>query len=312
MKFKVIIIIMIASAILWGIDENAGTSGFSFLKVKYSARPAAMGTAYTGLADDASAVFYNPSGLVQIKFKQAQATYMNYLDGLNCGSLVYVHPFSEMFVVAGFAQFLTAKETKTLADDAGNYLGTAGEFGISDLIVGIGLSRYILDILNLGMNFKYIQESLDGNTASALAIDIGLLHQTTNENLKVGIVFRNLGAQIAYYTDSEYAENLPQVITAGFNYHPNRKLYILLDLNKPLDLDFSGRFGVEYRIHENLALRTGYRSEAADWRSGGDLELFSGMSFGLGFNFRSYKLDYAVNSYGDLGFVNQLTLGYSF
>lgn len=312
MKFKIILIVVILSGILWSIDENAGTSGFSFLKVKYSARPAALGLAFTGLSDDASAVFFNPSGLVQVKDKQVQATYMNYLDGINCGSLVYVHPFSEKFAVAGFTQFLTANETRTLADAAGNYLGTAGEFGVSDLIAGIGLSRYILDILNIGINLKYIQESLDSNSASAVAIDVGLLHQTTNENLKVGIVFRNLGYQLSYYTDSEYTENLPQVMTAGFNYHPNRKLYLLLDIVKPLDLDFSGRFGVEYQIHDNLALRAGYRSEAADWKSGGDLEFFSGMSLGLGFNFRSYKLDYAVNSYGDLGFVNQLTLGYSF
>ncbi len=314
MKYKIMILLLFVAmgSFLSGINENAGTSGFSFLKVRYSARPAAMGNAFVGLADDASAVFFNPSGLVQIKTSKIQATYMNYLDGINCGSLVYVRPFSEKFSLAGFAQFLTANETRTIADDAGNYLGTAGEFGISDLIAGVSLSRYILDILNIGINLKYIQESLDGNVASAIAFDVGILHQTTNENLKVGIVFKNLGTQIGYYSDSKYEENLPRVITVGFNYHPNSKLHVLLDLNKPLDLDFSGRMGLEYMVHQKLALRAGYRSEASDWRNGGDLEFLAGMSFGLGFNFRSYQIDYSVNSFGDLGFVNQITLGYSF
>jgi len=109
-------------------------------------------------------------------------------------------------------------------------------------------------------------------------------------------------------------ENKRQIVLtfSDNNYHPNSKLHVLQDLNKPLDLDFSGRMGLEYMVHQKLALRAGYRSEASDWRNGGDLEFLAGMSFGLGFNFRSYQIDYSVNSFGDLGFVNQITLGYSF
>jgi hypothetical protein len=313
MRFKILCLILIALiSCLNGLDENAGTSGFSFLKVNYSARPAAMGNAFTGLANDASAVFFNPSGLVQINKPELQATYMNYMDGINCGSVVYVHPLSSRFVIAGFAQFLTAKETRTLADASGNYIGTAGEFGVSDFLAGISISRYILDILDIGINVKYIQESLDDNVASALAFDISFIHQTTNKDLKVGFSFKNLGTQLTYYTESKYEEKLPSVMTVGFNYHPQERLYLLLDINKPLDLDFAGRVGAEYMLYENLFLRGGYRSEASNWKAGGDLDLFAGMSLGLGFTFRSYKIDYAINSYGDLGFMNQITLGYSF
>jgi len=313
MKYKIALLILIlASTSVYPANENAGTSGFSFLKVKYSARASALGNAFTGLSNDASAVFFNPSGLIQVTKSEIQATYMNYLEGINSGSLVYVRPISRKFVVAGFAQFLTAKETRTLADASGNYLGSAGEFGISDLVLGMAVSRYINSILNIGFSIKYIRESLDENVGSALAFDISLMHQTTNKNIKVGVTYKNLGSQFTYYTDSEYKEKLPQVLTIGFNYHPQDKLYVLLDINKPIDLDFSGRIGIEYRAYEKLFLRAGYKTNASDWKNGGDYDLFSGISLGLGFLLRSYKIDYSINSYGDLGFVNQLSLGYSF
>jgi hypothetical protein len=313
MKYKFsLLVILLTISTLSGINENAGTSGFSFLKIKYSTRAAAMGNAYTGLADDAGAVFFNPSGLVQIKNSEIQATYMNYIAGINCGSIVYVHPFSNKFVIAGFSQFLSASETRTLADASGNYIGNSGEFGISNLVIGFSVSRYIIDILNLGFNIKYIRESLDNNIGSGVAFDVSILHQTTNKDLKVGLTYSNIGTQLTYYTDSEFEEKLPQVITVGFNYHPLDKLYLLLDLNKPLDLDFSGRLGVEYKIHEQFCLRAGYKINSSDWKNRGDLESFSGLSFGLGILLRSYKIDYAIFSYGDLGFSNQISLGYSF
>jgi len=313
MKFKLSCILLLFVILnLNSLDGNAGTSGFSFLKVKYSARAAALGSAFTGLADDASAVFYNPAGLVQVRDQEIQATYMNYLDGINCGSLVYVRPLSEKFTLAGFAKFLTASETRTLADASGNYLGTAGEFGVSDLLVGISVSRFINNIINLGVNIKYIRESLDDETGTAVACDISLLHQTTNKDLKIGISYQNIGTQITYFTDSEYEEKLPRILNVGFNYHPHERLYLLLDIVKPAELDYSGKIGIEYGIYEQFCLRGGYRTNSSDWRNGGDQEMLAGISLGAGFEYRSYKIDYAINSYGDLGFVNQISLSYIF
>jgi long-subunit fatty acid transport protein len=90
-----LILIILLPVILIAQNENAGTSGFTFLKVNYSARAAAMGNAYTGLSNDADAVFFNPAGLVQIDSPQASITYMSYLDGINCGSAAYVYPIDD-------------------------------------------------------------------------------------------------------------------------------------------------------------------------------------------------------------------------
>ena len=71
MKYKLIILIVLLPILLAAIDEDAGTTGFSFFKVNYSARAAAMASAYTGLSNDANAVFFNPAGLVQVQNTQA-------------------------------------------------------------------------------------------------------------------------------------------------------------------------------------------------------------------------------------------------
>ena len=49
----IIVMILIAGVQLFSIHEDAGTTGFAFLKFQISPRAAALGNAFTGLADDA-------------------------------------------------------------------------------------------------------------------------------------------------------------------------------------------------------------------------------------------------------------------
>jgi hypothetical protein len=309
-------LLIIATLFLLGnlkaINENAGTSGFSFFKVTYSARAAAMANAYTGLADQEDAVFFNPAGLTQISKPQAGATYMSYFDGVNCGSLVYTQPLQNEFYRAAFTQFLSASETKTLADANGNYAGTDGSFGVSEFLAGASVSKHFSDMVNVGLSVKFLQETLDEHSASAAAIDIGILHQTTNQNLKVGLALKNLGKQLSYFSKEEYQEKLPQTLQIGFSYHPDPALFLNLDLYKPLEYDFSALVGAEYRLHQMFCLRAGYKSNAKDWKTEGDYNSFAGFSMGFGLNWQNYNLDYSINSYGDLGFVHQISLRYSF
>ena len=59
------VFVSVAVALLaCGHAEAAG-----FLSTGPGARAAAMGGAFTGLADDSSAIFYNPAGLVMSNFE---------------------------------------------------------------------------------------------------------------------------------------------------------------------------------------------------------------------------------------------------
>jgi long-subunit fatty acid transport protein len=192
MKYKIILLMLLLFVVKAAAEDTAGTTGFTFLKVNYSARAAAMGNAYTGLANDAGAVFFNPAGLVQIKSPQASATYMSYFDGIQCGSAVFVLPRNEKMVLGFFAKGLTATEERTLANAEGQYAGTNGTFGMSNIVLGTSVAHYLIDVLDVGISVKYIRESLDDNNGSALAFDVGILHQTTNENLFPIILIMNM------------------------------------------------------------------------------------------------------------------------
>jgi len=69
--FVIMIIAAFSSSAWAGLgNENAGTTVFNFLKIESAARPTAMGGAFTGLADDASALYYNPAGTATLDGRQ--------------------------------------------------------------------------------------------------------------------------------------------------------------------------------------------------------------------------------------------------
>ncbi|MDP8210243.1 MAG: PorV/PorQ family protein [Candidatus Stygibacter australis] len=309
---KIFIIILLTGiiAVSYAADENAGTTGFTFSRLSFSPRASAMGSAYAGIANDAEAVFFNPGGLYQLQDSQLNAVYMSYLDGINCGSLIFAKPIDDRSAYAIYSRFLSTSETKTLSDDQGNYLGTDGTFGFLDLEAGGALSYHITNSLNLGATAKMLFESIDGHSASMFAVDLGIYHITENENLHIGISLRNLGFQRWAFTSSEYEENLPSLVDLGFGFQINPKILLAADFYKPFKNDYYTRFGLEIAPMENLKIRAGYKSDAADWKTGGSGEKLAGLTGGFGINWDRYEFSYAILSYGDLGLVNQLGINY--
>ncbi len=324
MKAIITITLVMLVGTLLGISDDAGTTGFNSLKIVYSARANSMGGAFTSLDDDIDAVFYNPANLARYKNKrEVSTTFMNYFDGYNGGSLVYQFARSKKANVAFFTQYLASDEiTKTVESASGGYYED-GTFTSSDLTIGANYSYYFNEAINLGVNAKYIMESIDGNDASAIAFDLGLLHRPANERMRVGASIKNLGSQLTYFSDDEYKENLPMTYSGGISYRFDLSkkinkdgfkptMLLALDVNMPKGSDFYGVLGADIHVHKMFFVRLGYKSNSDDWKTGGDYEAMSGLSTGVGFVRNNIKIDYAINSYGDLGFVNQVTVKYQF
>jgi len=85
---------LIFPAKLWGAGD-AGAPG-SFLNFGTGARSQAMGSAFTGLCDDASAIYWNPAGLSQLA--RNQLTFFNALlwEDTNYLFAGYAHPTEKL------------------------------------------------------------------------------------------------------------------------------------------------------------------------------------------------------------------------
>jgi len=312
LRYFILFSFMISATFLLARNENAGTNGFAFMKVNYSARAMGMANAFSALANDADAVFFNPAGLANMTGDQVKTTYMNYIEGLQGGSAVFTAKLPTEWTVAPFINFLVSDEMpKTFETNLG-YGGQNGTFNTFSMVIGAGFGRNVNHMFDVGFNLKYFYENLDQSNASAVAADFAVLHQTENDNLKIGAAIQNLGWQIDHYTEAKYEEGMPLVFVGSASYRLGEKGYLNFDLVRPFDNDFYGRLGVEFYYNQYFTIRGGLDSRMNDYRTSQSVDVFSGLTMGLGFNWNKQRIDYAISSMGGLGLVNQISLAYLF
>lgn len=312
-KILTLSLLLCSVGLLFSVNENAGTTGFNNLQVIYSARAMGMARAMTGVTESIEGLQFNPAAILKIDEKTAASTFSSYLVESNGGAVHFLLPRSETMTVGFMLNYLNFGQIdRTSVTQNNEYLDLDDEFGASNIILGATAAKMMNPAIDLGITLKYIYDQIDSYSASAVMIDAGLIHHPMNEKIKVGLSIRNLGKQVTYYTDKDYEEGLPFTFAAGLSYQVNPKLFATMDISKPKSSNLTGKFGAEYHLNPSLDLRAGYNSNSADWKTGGTMDWTSGMTFGAGFNWMNYKLDYGIASYGDLGFVNQVSLLYKF
>ncbi len=298
---------------LCAVNDNAGTTGFQSLKTVHSARAIALGQALTGQAANPDGIHFNPASILGIEGYEIGSTYTNSFLDTQGGQLQFLMP-KHKFTAWGFSlKYMNMGEfDHTLIDQNGDLIDTGETFGAYNLIATASLAKYISDAIDVGGTVKAIYDQIEDSSAAAAVIDLGAVHHPANEKVEVGVSVRNLGAQFLFYSDSQHKENLPLTFAAGISYQFNPKLFGGLDISKAEGEDVIARIGVEYEIYPSLDLRAGFRSNAGEGYNGGSLAFLSGFSLGAGWNWRNYRIDYGVASYGDLGLLNQLSLIYEF
>lgn len=312
-KISSLSILLLITVLLSAVNENAGTTGFNNLQVIYSAKAISMSKAMTGIPASLEGLQLNPAAILRIDDMAISSTFNNYLVDTNGGGLHFLHPSYENISFGISLHYLNFGEIdRTEVTPDNEYLETGETFGASNLIFGVSAAREMNDAIDLGVTLKYVYDQIDKYSASAIVADLGLIHHPVNEKIKVGLAIRNLGFQTGFYTQEKYTEKLPFTFAAGLSYQFNPKFLGALDISKPKGTDLTGRFGVEYLLHPMLTLRAGYNANSGDWKTGGSMDWAAGATFGAGFNWSNYFLDYGVASFGDLGFVNQLSLQYRF
>ena len=291
------------------------------LLIEPGAKQAGMGEAYSAIADDASAGYYNPAGLAyqDPNRKNFQFMHQNWLPSL--ADDMYYEYLGYSQYAEGWGNFalnlvyFNMGEQAWTSEHSSDVIGTFHSF---DIYLTGSYGATITDNFSLGLTLKGIYSKLSEKGQGAeegkgigtsFAFDFGSMWRTPVRGLTLSSVIHNLGPKIAYI-DVTQADPLPLNWVFGAAYVPIdsdfNKLTFVLDIYKPLvrrsgspvealykgwndeddefeQIDF--KMGGEYVYNNFMALRAGY-----SYDKDGDLIT---PTFGVGVIFDRINVDIA-------------------
>lgn len=297
-------------------NSKVGTKAYSFLKRDIGARASSLGGAFTGLADDESALYYNPAGLGSLAESRVSFSYQNFVAGINAGFLSYVSPRGENQAFGGYLNYINYGEFVRTQALTGAELGT---FGATSLVLGGAYSRNLNQRLQVGAALKVIYANWDTFTSTGAAVDLGVRYTIKRRIAElekrgfgyVGLSVLHLGKMLSAFTIDAEKDPLPTQFRLGAAGRP-RGLPVLFsaDLVLPTDNDLRYAFGAEYSDIEKLALRVGWNSIGGDYKTTYNESALAGFAFGLGFHLKRLTVDYSISPMNDLGETHRITVSH--
>ncbi|MBN1211436.1 MAG: PorV/PorQ family protein [candidate division Zixibacteria bacterium] len=300
-----ILCILVTSAAAKDINTRVGTSSFSFLKINVGARAVGMGGAFTGLADDESALYYNPSGIASLEGRRFIAGYHNYFVDLQSGFVGYIQQLSERQFIAGYINYLNYGDfIKT--DELGN-VDPNGTFGGGDLLMAATFAVKYNDQFMFGVSGKFIYEKLESYSATGAALDLGGKYTSDRGRYQAGVAIQNLGFQFSAL--GEEKNDLPLTVRGGLAVKP-KEIPVMFtgDLIIPIDNNPIYAIGGEYLDFKPFYIRMGWNSFGSNYRTADSDDKWAGMSFGVGFDHKELHLSYAFSPGAELGESHRITL----
>lgn len=288
-----------------------------------------MGQSSVAIADDATAMWWNPAGIgfvqnaaIDLMHSQlvpdlASDVFFEYIGG--------IYRIEGIGVIGAAVQYLTYGEwthTALTPED----LGTASSWEIAPMIGG---AVRLGNQLAIGMNLKFVYISLapawatiegTSGTGHSVAVDFGGMWKIPDfavlglpiRRLNLGVAVTNLGPSITFI-NRDQAADLPRNLRGGFAYTPvlgeAARLTIAAELNRPLvDFERSNTYhgGAEFVYAELIAVRAGYVYD-----KDGNIK---DPTYGLGFMFNNrVRIDWAsVPQSEELARVHRWSLGFTF
>lgn len=246
------------------INDGAGTVGAAFLKIEGGSRPAGLGGAFAGLANDINTIFWNPAGLTAVNDRELTAMQHFSFAEINNQTIGYAQRIERLVWGASFLGSFTEIERRQGPTEDPDSTATIGGFA-----TGLSLAYPLGEAISVGGTAKIISEQLDIQNAYGVAADVGLILRLLDNHLGIGVAVQNAGVL-------DGGENLPMALRAGVAYRtwkqpaaeaetdkpmPAQEVWALVaDAHLPLlDANPSFHIGAERWFYESIAARVGYR-----------------------------------------------------
>lgn len=283
-------------------NSQVGTSAAQFLKLGAGSRAGAMGEAYSAVADDVYAVYYNPAGLTRLTGPQLSAAHAEHFQGISYGFAGFGYPVKDDkgAVHSAFGAAIYNLSVADIERRSADTRSPSGTFGAGDYSYSLSYARLLTPRLSLGATGKLIQQNIDSYSASAYAADFGAQYTVPNvlkgRPLWLSGLIKNVGSDVDF---AGVKDPLPRAVVLGAGMPVADNVRAAVDMTKYRDTDLYFGVGAEY-LHPftpNVigALRGGLNTHRKD-NDGTNL-----VTFGAGVNFYRAGFDFAWVPYGDLG-----------
>ncbi len=218
--FKSIVMIYLISALAWsqGVTKTGTTAG-KFLSVGIGPKANAMGGAFTSIANDATAMYWNPAGIDLIERNQIVFTQTDWFVDIK---LNYIGAIFKAGYLGTFGVNITAM---TMGDmevtTENNPEGTGDYFSAGMYAFGITFARHLTQKFVIGFNLKYVRETISQSAAQGVALDIGTMFITPFYGIRLATSVSNFGTKMKMQGDDLLIQYDPNPNIAGDNSNLN-------------------------------------------------------------------------------------------
>ncbi len=161
------IMAIIATASLQGANSGGTTPLFNF---GAGGRGLGMGGANVALANDASAIFWNPATLTNLQDRSLSLMHLPLPEGTNYDFAAFGWPTID-YGTFSVGAFLLSTGDIERRDESGRLLGT---FSANQQMFLVGYGKQINRFLSLGATLKLYGQSFDDASAFGAGGDLGL------------------------------------------------------------------------------------------------------------------------------------------
>lgn len=263
-----------------GVDNTGyGTTSAEFLLLGAGARGVALGSGYSALATDVTALYYNPGSLALMTRPQAMVSTYNYVADTKYTWLGFALPMSGGTRALGLqlGSFgFSNQPVYTLANPDGD--GTT--YSVSETFVGASLSQNFSDRFSAGATLKFVSSQLGQTNASAIALDFGTnFHAMIGDRpIRAAFTIQNLGSNLEY-TGSALEQDVQRQPPLGIVQIPQDAAAARLR-SSPWTLPVQFGVGLAYDLYSqgsNRVTLLGQFNQPVNARPGGGL----GLEYGL-------------------------------
>jgi long-subunit fatty acid transport protein len=300
-------------------EQRAGTTSGQFLKIGIGARAEGLGESFVAVANDPSAIYWNPAGLASMQRQELALSHIGWPGDVNYEHLTWVLPsrkFGGSFGLQFGVLSTTMDETTELQP-----FGTGRSFNYYDMVAGMAYARRWTDKLLVGAGLKYVREDLGsdvgGPSTNSVLFDLGSIFYLGYGSVRIATSLSNFGPAMRPSGDfvspstgevrTYDAFDPPIMFRYGLAFEPienqQQRLTTSVEFNQPADNSLRSKVGLEWQWEKIFALRGGYNINADE------MKLSAGVGILTKIGQTQSTIDYTYTDGGSLGGVNRLSLG---